>query len=209
MVGDSWCKVNIPSHTSWQSAWTPRCYGSTAQHALLDLNKNAYTLTPGRLDPVKSLSQRLRVNANRRDEPFVNTLCSFVKILPVRAIVPSGSSTPAAEPRGPDFASIARAAFRKAMAVFVHGTVPFDRILDTAINYRISGAGGIDIWDLPLGNDARMHLSWRGVKEAENPYDVSPGFFETPSGCLAQIWCLTVLYGPDACRSLLDVYMRL
>ncbi|KAK2043970.1 acetyl-CoA synthetase-like protein [Colletotrichum somersetense] len=181
------------------------------------------------LDAIKSLSQRLRVllarlagiedvcigvvDANRRGERFVDTLGCFVNMLPVRATVPSGSSTPAAKPGGPDFASIARAASRKAMAVFAQGTVPFDRILDVAaaprateshplfqaaIDYRISGAGGIDIWDLPLGTD-----------EAENPYDVSLGFFETPSGFLAQIWCSAALYGPDGCRSLLDVYLRL
>ncbi|KAL6364627.1 hypothetical protein LRP88_01747 [Fusarium phalaenopsidis] len=199
-------------------------------------------LNPAQLAAVKNLSQRLRVSpfhvhlallqillarqagiddvcigvvdANRRDKRFAETLGCFVNMLPVRCII-------AAEA---DFASVARDASRKALAVFAHGTVPFDRILDLAatpraneahplfqvsINYRTASGGGIDIWDLPLGVDARMDLSWRGAKEAENPYDISLGFFETPTGCLAQIWCSASLYGSDACRSLLDMYLRL
>ncbi|KAK1636867.1 hypothetical protein BDP81DRAFT_471828, partial [Colletotrichum phormii] len=206
---------------------------------------------PAQLEAVKSLSQRLRispfhvhlallqvllarltgtedicigvVDANRRDERFVNTLGCFVNMLPLRATV---AATAGATETSPDFASIARAASRKAMSVFAHGTLPLDRILSlasaprateahplfqAAIIYRTAGGGGIDIWDLTLGSDdARMELSWHGAKEAENPYDVSLGFFEMPGGgCLAQIWCSATLYGPEACRSLMDVYLRL
>ncbi|KAK1657167.1 hypothetical protein BDP55DRAFT_567859, partial [Colletotrichum godetiae] len=163
------------------------------------------------------------VDANRRDERFVNTLGCFVNMLPLRATVAATAGT---TETSPDFASIARVASRKAMSVFAHGTLPLDRILSlasaprateahplfqAAINYRTAGGGGINIWDLPLGSDdARMELSWLGAKEAENPYDVSLGFFEMPGGgCLAQIWCSATLYGPEACRSLMDVYLRL
>ncbi|KAL2883645.1 hypothetical protein SGCOL_000789 [Colletotrichum sp. CLE4] len=208
-------------------------------------------LNPAQLEAVKSLSQRLRispfhvhlallqvllarltgtedicigvVDANRRDERFVNTLGCFVNMLPLRATVAATAGT---TETSPDFASIARVASRKAMSVFAHGTLPLDRILSlasaprateahplfqAAINYRTAGGGGINIWDLPLGSDdARMELSWLGAKEAENPYDVSLGFFEMPGGgCLAQIWCSATLYGPEACRSLMDVYLRL
>ncbi|KAK1726269.1 uncharacterized protein BDZ83DRAFT_616985 [Colletotrichum acutatum] len=212
-------------------------------------------LNPAQLEAVKSLSQRLRispfhvhlallqvllarltgtedicigvVDANRRDERFVNTLGCFVNMVPLRATVAaSGTASSGTTSSGPDFASIARAASRKAMSVFAHGTLPLDRILSlasaprateahplfqAAINYRTAGGGGIDIWDLPLGaDDTRMELSWHGAKEAENPYDVSLGFFEMPGGgCLAQIWCSATLYGPEACQSLMDVYLRL
>ncbi|UQC80223.1 uncharacterized protein CLUP02_05705 [Colletotrichum lupini] len=212
-------------------------------------------LDPAQLEAVKSLSQRLRispfhvhlallqvllarltgtkdicigiVDANRRDERFVNTLGCFVNMLPLRAtIAASGTASSGTTSSGPDFSSIARAASRKAMSVFAHGTPPLDRILSlasaprateahplfqAAINYRTAGGGGINIWDLPLGaDDSRMELSWHGAKEAENPYDVSLGFFEMPGGgCLAQIWCSATLYGPEACRSLMDVYLRL
>ncbi|KAJ0330269.1 hypothetical protein COL5a_003329 [Colletotrichum fioriniae] len=212
-------------------------------------------LNPAQLEAVKSLSQRLRispfhvhlallqvllarltgtedicigvVDANRRDERFVNTLGCFVNMLPLRATVAaSGTASSGTTSSGPDFASIARAASRKAMSVFAHGTLPLDRILSlasaprateahplfqAAINYRTAGGGGINIWGLPLGaDDTRMKLSWHGAKEAENPYDVSLGFFEMPGGgCLAQIWCSATLYGPEACRSLMDVYLRL
>ncbi|KXH45471.1 hypothetical protein CNYM01_00860 [Colletotrichum nymphaeae SA-01] len=212
-------------------------------------------LNPAQLEAVKSLSQRLRispfhvhlallqvllarltgiedicigvVDANRRDERFVNTLGCFVNMLPLRATVAaSGTASSGTTSSGPDFGSIARAASGKAMSVFAHGTLPLDRILSlasaprateahplfqAAINYRTAGSGGINIWDLPLGaDDTRMKLSWHGAKEAENPYDVSLGFFEMPGGgCLAQIWCSATLYGPEACRSLMDVYLRL
>ncbi|KAG6360409.1 hypothetical protein INS49_011469 [Diaporthe citri] len=153
------------------------------------------------------------VDANRRDERFTQTVGCFVNMLPLRHSVP----------RKATFADVALGASRKAMGVFAHGTVPFDRILDqtktprasgtnplfqAAINYR-AAVGGMDMWNLPLGDECRMQLSTKEAKEAENPYDVSLGFIETQTGCLVQMFCLAELYSQDACRTLLDTYLGL
>jgi amino acid adenylation domain-containing protein len=154
------------------------------------------------------------VDANRRDERFTQTVGCFVNMLPLRSSVSSRST----------FAEVAVGASRKAMEVFARGGVPFDRILDqtkvpraagtnplfqAAINYR-AAVGGMDMWNLPLGDECRMQLSTREAKEAENPYDVSLGFIETQGGgCLVQLFCLADLYSQDASRMLLDTYLGL
>lgn len=153
------------------------------------------------------------VDANRRDVRFWDTMGCFVNMLPLRCNV-SRTTT---------FAQVAMQASRKSVDVFSHGNVPFDRILDhlrvprmsgtnplfqAAINYR-SSLGNIDILNSPLGDDCRMHLSAREVKEAENPYDVSMGFLETPTKCLLQVWCRDDLYNQNACETILYSYLRL
>lgn len=153
------------------------------------------------------------VDANRRDERFTQTVGCFVNMLPLRSCVPSTAT----------FADVAVTASRKAMEVFAHGTVPFDRILDqtqaprvsgtnplfqAAINYR-AAVGGMDMWNLPLGSECRMQLSTEEAKEAENPYDLSLGFIETQTGCLVQLFGLASLYSQDACDQLLGTYLRL
>nr|AOO87093.1 polyketide synthase [Alternaria alternantherae] len=153
------------------------------------------------------------VDANRRDERFWGTVGCFVNMLPLRSNIPTTAT----------FADIATAASRKAMDVFAHGTVPFDRILDqtraprtpgtnplfqAAINYR-AAVGGMEMWNLPLGDECRMQLSTKEAKEADNPYDISLGFIETQNGCLVQMWCLADLYGQEACRTMLHTYLNM
>ena len=107
------------------------------------------------------------------------------------------------------FADIETEASRKAIVVFAHGTVPFDRILDQTRTPRTSGTnplfqaainygaavGGMEMWNLPLGNECRMQLSAKEAKEADNLYDISLDFIETENSCLVQMWCLADLYG--------------
>jgi amino acid adenylation domain-containing protein len=62
------------------------------------------------------------------------------------------------------------------------------------------------IWEMPFG-DAEMKLS--DVKDADNPYDLSLGIAETPTGCVVELYALASLYGEEACATILESYIRL
>lgn len=146
------------------------------------------------------------VDANRNDSRFVQTVGCFINMLPVRFHVPSHGA----------FAGLAKTTSRKALAAFAHGAVPFDMILDrvkaprspestplfqAAVNYR-SGA----VLDLKLG-DSRMRVV--DAKDADNPYDLSLGITDTSEGCIVELHCQASLYSSEACRIILDSYLRL
>ncbi|KAF7560685.1 hypothetical protein G7046_g3448 [Stylonectria norvegica] len=205
----------------------PKDPGQESQHEYRQLTEEQFT-------SVKKICQRLRispfhfhlsvlqillaryaniedvciglVDANRDDSRFVETIGCFVNMLPVRFRVPNQAS----------FADVARAASRKALTAFSHAAVPFDMILDkvkaprssestplfqAAVNYRTGS-----VWELPLG-ECQMKMA--GGRDADNPYDISLGITDTGSGCMVEIHCLASLYSPDACRTILDSYLRL
>ncbi|KAF5663828.1 polyketide synthase [Fusarium heterosporum] len=146
------------------------------------------------------------VDANRSDARFAQTVGYFVNMLPVRAAVP----------RTATFSNIAKTASRKTLTVLNEAAVPFDRLLthlkvprsggltplfQAALNYRMGS-----IWEMPLGG-AKLLLS--DVKDAINPFDLSLGVAETPTGCVVELYSLSSLYSQEACSLILESYMRL
>ncbi|KAM0342042.1 hypothetical protein ACHAPU_009770 [Fusarium lateritium] len=146
------------------------------------------------------------VDANRSDAKFAQTVGYFVNMLPIRATVPKTAT----------FSNIAKAASRKTLTVLNEAAVPFDRLLtnlkaprsggttplfQAALNYRMGS-----IWEMPLG-DARLVLS--DVKDAINPFDLSIGIAETPTGCVIELYTLSSLYSQESCSIILESYMRL
>ncbi|KAM0441837.1 hypothetical protein ACHAQK_004775 [Fusarium lateritium] len=146
------------------------------------------------------------VDANRSDDKFAQTVGYFVNMLPVRASV-SKTAT---------FSEIAKTASRKTLTVLNEAAVPFDKLLtklnvprlagttplfQAALNYRMGS-----IWEMPLG-DASLELA--DVKDASNPFDLSLGIAETPTGCVIELYSLSSLYSQEACSTILESYIRL
>lgn len=146
------------------------------------------------------------VDANRSDPKFAQTVGYFINMLPVRAQVSQKAT----------FSNLAKTASRKTLTVLNEVAVPFDVLLDqlkvprsagttplfqAALNYRLGS-----IWEMPLG-DAKMEMC--DVKDANNPFDLSLGIAETPSGCVVELYSLSSLYSQEACSTILDSYIRL
>lgn len=146
------------------------------------------------------------VDANRSDPKFAQTVGYFINMLPVRAQVSQKAT----------FSNLAKSASRKTLTVLNEAAVPFDILLDqlkvprsagttplfqAALNYRLGS-----IWEMPLG-DAKMEMC--DVKDANNPFDLSLGIAETPSGCVVELYSLSSLYSQEACSTILESYIRL
>lgn len=146
------------------------------------------------------------VDANRSDPKFAGTVGYFVNMLPVRARISQEVS----------FSNVAQTTSQKFLSILSEATLPFDTLLDklqvprsssntplfqAALNYRMGS-----IWEMPFG-DAEMKLS--GVKDADNPYDLSLGIAETPTGCVVELYTLASIYSDKACAAILESYIRL
>ncbi|KAF4963991.1 hypothetical protein FSARC_8041 [Fusarium sarcochroum] len=146
------------------------------------------------------------VDANRSDPRFAQTVGYFINMLPIRANVPQKAT----------FSELAKTASRKTLSILNEAAVPFDVLLDklrvprssgstplfqVALNYRMGS-----IWQMPLG-DAKMELA--DVKDANNPFDLSFGIAETPTGCVIELYSLSSLYSQEACGIILESYVRL
>ncbi|WZH49426.1 putative PKS-NRPS protein [Fusarium acuminatum] len=146
------------------------------------------------------------VDANRSDPKFAQTVGYFVNMLPIRTQLSQKAT----------FSNLAKTASRKTLTVLNEAAVPFDMLLDqlkvprsagttplfqAALNYRLGS-----IWEMPLG-DAKMELG--DVKDANNPFDLSLGIAETPSGCVVELYSLSSLYNQEVCSTILDSYIRL
>nr|ALQ32891.1 putative polyketide synthase [Fusarium poae] len=146
------------------------------------------------------------VDANRSDPKFAETVGYFVNMLPIRSSISQDAN----------FSEIARGVSQKTLSILSESALPFDTLLNelqvprsassmplfqAALNYRMGS-----IWEMPFG-DAEMKLS--GVKDADNPYDLSLGIAETPTGCVVELYALASLYGEHACATILESYIRL
>ncbi|CEI70300.1 unnamed protein product [Fusarium venenatum] len=146
------------------------------------------------------------VDANRSDPKFAETVGYFVNMLPIRASITQDAN----------FSEIARSISQKTLKILSESALPFDVLLNelqvprsasrtplfqAALNYRMGS-----IWEMPFG-DAEMKLS--DVKDADNPYDLSLGIAETPTGCVVELYALASLYSEDACATILESYIRL
>ncbi|EFY88214.1 nonribosomal peptide synthase [Metarhizium acridum CQMa 102] len=149
------------------------------------------------------------VDANRRDARSAQMVACFVNMLPLRSRV-SGKAT---------LEDIARAAFRKALLAFAHGSVPLDKILDRVKAPRSTGATPLSqvamnyrpnttmAWDMTLGNECQMELSPYDIKNADSHF-ISVLISEIVGGGLGiELYCQKALYTLEGSQALPDSYL--